>query len=158
MEVTYNISINESYYRTLIDRYYRQRPFVFRLPIQFGILAFAGATAFGFLIIAPLGTRVVFALVIAASIFFGGVAVTKWAIFQRFRYRADFGAIASITMSEAGLRASGPHVQGKWDWAAYPSAVRYPRFVNCGRRSRVVRCIPSTPKNITAFGLEFNYN
>ncbi|SRR6266404_1726141 len=155
MEVTYNFSINEIYYRTLIDRYYRQRPFIFRLPIQFGILAVAGATAFGLLIIAPLATRVVFALVIAASIFFGGVAVTKWGIFQRFRYRADFGAMASVTMSEAGLSASGPHVQGKWNWAAYPSAVRYPDGIMLLRRG-VIRWLPDsallvgTPEDATA--------
>src|ERR1700693_5336555 len=120
MEVTYKININESYYRTLMDRYYRQRPFVLRLPVQFGFVALGGATAFGFFIIAPLGSRVVGALVFAASIFFGGVAVTEWGIYQRFRYRAEFGATASVTMSEAGLCASGPHVQGKWDWTAYP--------------------------------------
>ena len=143
MEVTYNFSIDETYYRTLIDRYYRQRPFVFRLPIQFGILAVAGAAAFGFLIIAPLATRVVFALVIAASIFFGGVAITRWGIFQRFRYRADYGSMASVTMSEAGLSASGRHVQGKWDWAAYPSAVRYPDGIMLLRRG-VIRWLPDS--------------
>ncbi|HSY08891.1 MAG TPA: hypothetical protein VK820_10210 [Steroidobacteraceae bacterium] len=89
MEVTYQIIINESYYRTLIDRYYRQRPFIFRLPVQFGTLALVAATAFVLFIFAPLGTRVMFALVIAASLFFGDVAATKWSIYQRFRYRAD---------------------------------------------------------------------
>jgi len=155
MEVTYKININESYYRTLTDRYYRQRPFIFRLPVQFGILALVGAAAFGLFIFAPLGTRVVFALVIAASVFFGGVAATKWGIYQRFRYRADFGATATVTMSEAGLDASGPHVQGKWDWAAYPSAVRYPDGIMLLRRG-VIRWLPDsallvgTPEEATA--------
>jgi hypothetical protein len=113
------------------------------------------ATAFGLFIFAPLGTRVVFALVIAASVFFGGVAATKWGIYQRFRYRADFGATATVTMSEAGLDASGPHVQGKWDWAAYPSAVRYPDGIMLLRRG-VIRWLPDsallvgTPEEATA--------
>jgi len=155
MEVTYNIGINESYYRTLIDRYYQQRPLVFRLPIQFGILAVGSATAFGFGIVAPVVPRVVFALVIAALVFFGGIAITKWGIFQRFRYRAEFGAMASITMSETGLSASGPDIQGKWAWAAYPNAVRYADGIMLLRRG-VIRWLPDsallvgTPEDATA--------
>lgn len=58
-------------------------------------------------------------------------------------------------MSEAGLGASGPHVQGKWDWAAYPSAVRYPDGIMLIRRG-VIRWLPDsallvgTPEEATA--------
>ena len=81
--------------------------------------------------------------------------VSTWGIYQRFRYRADFGAEPTVTMSEEGLGASGPHVQGKWDWPAYPSAVRHPDGIMLLRRG-VIRWLPDsallvgTPEDATA--------
>jgi hypothetical protein len=143
MDVTYKIRINADYYRTLIDRYYEQRPFVFRLPVQFGFLALVAASLFVLAMDTSLGIKVVIAVVFAALIFFGGIAVTKWGIYQRFRYRADFGTDATVTISEMGLVADGRHVQGKWDWAAYPRAVRYPDGIMLLRRG-VIRWLPDS--------------
>jgi hypothetical protein len=124
-EITYKIHIDEIYYRTLIDRYYTQRPLLFRLPVQFGLLALISAGAFLSFIIAPLENKAAVSIIMAAVVFFGGIAATKWGIYQRFRYRGDFGTDATVSMSEAGLVANGRHAQGKWNWAAYPGAVRY---------------------------------
>jgi hypothetical protein len=143
MDVTYKIHINADYYRTLIDRYYEQRPFVFRLPVQFGFLALVAASLFVSAMDGSVGIKVAIALIFAALIFFGGVAVTKWGVYQRFRYRADFGTDATVTISEMGLVADGRHVQGKWDWAAYPSAVRYPDGIMLLRRG-VIRWLPDS--------------
>ncbi len=143
MDVTYKIHINADYYRTLINRYYEQRPLVFRLPVQFGFLALVAASIFVAVMNAALEIKVAIALIFAALIFFGGVAVTKWGIYKRFRYRADFGTDATVTMSEMGLVADGQHVQGKWDWAAYPSAVRYPDGIMLLRRG-VIRWLPDS--------------
>jgi hypothetical protein len=46
MDVTYNFRVDATYYRTLIERYYRQRPLLYHLPVQFGLVALIGATAF----------------------------------------------------------------------------------------------------------------
>jgi len=46
MEVTYKFSVDAAYYRTLIGRYYRQRPFLFHLRVQFGFLALIITGAF----------------------------------------------------------------------------------------------------------------
>src|SRR6266404_3765102 len=105
MDVTYKIHINADYYRTLINRYYEQRSFVFRLPVQFGFLALIAAGIFVSAMDVSLGIKAAIALIFAALIFFGGIAITKWGIYQRFRYRADFGTDATVTMSEMGLVA-----------------------------------------------------
>jgi len=141
MEVTYKFRVDAAYYRTLIDRYYQQRPFPFRLPVQFGFLAFIVGGAFASVEDAPFGFKVAIAVIVAALVFFGGVALTKWGIYQRFRHRADFGTEATVTMSAVGLVASGLHVEGKWDWAAYPRAVRYSDGIMLLRRG-VIRWLP----------------
>jgi hypothetical protein len=141
MEVTYKFRVDAAYYRTLIDRYYQQRPLPFRLPVQFGFLALIIGGAFASVEVAPLGFKVGIALIVGALVFFGGVALAKWGIYRRFRYRADFGTEATVTMSGAGLIASGPHVEGKWDWAAYPRAVRYSDGIMLLRRG-VIRWLP----------------
>jgi hypothetical protein len=79
MDVTYKIHINADYYRTLINRYYQQRPFVFRLPVQFSFIALVAAGIF--VSATSLGIKVAITWIFAALIFFGGVAVTKWGIF-----------------------------------------------------------------------------
>jgi hypothetical protein len=154
-EITYKIHIDEIYYRTLINRYYRQRPLLFRLPVQFGLLALIVAGAFLSFLIAPLENRAAAAITMAAVVLFGGIAITKWGIYQRFRYRGDFGTDATVSMSEAGLVATGRHAQGKWDWVTYPGAVRYSDGIMLVRRG-VIRWLPDsaliigTPEEATA--------
>lgn len=142
-EITYKIHIDEIYYRALINRYYRQRPLLFRLPVQSGLLALIVAGAFLSLLIAPLENKAAAAIIMAAVVFFGGIAITKWGVYQRFRYRGDFGTDATVSMSEAGLVATGRHAQGKWDWAAYPGAVRYSDGIMLLRRG-VIRWLPDS--------------
>jgi len=116
MEVTYKFRVDAALLSNVNDRYYQQRPLPFRLPVQFGFLAL--------IVGAPLSQSKLRARIQdwdcsdrgCVSIL-GGVALTKWGIYRRFRYRADFGTEATVTMSAAGLVASGPHVEGR-DWAA----------------------------------------
>jgi hypothetical protein len=138
MEVTYKFSVDEAYYRTIIARYYQQRPFLFHLEVQFGLLALLIWGVFGLVLGSPFT-----GLAFAVLTFFGGVAVTKWGIFQRFRYRGDFGTQATITMSPDGLVASGHHVQSKSAWAAYPRAVRYSDGILL-LRAGVIRWLPDS--------------
>jgi cation transport ATPase len=155
MDVTYKFRADAAYYRTLIDRYYQQRPFLLSLMAQFGLLALIIAGAFLSTAVAPIGLKVGIALIIAALIFFGGVAFTKWGVYQRLKHRADFGMEATVTMSAGGLVASGPRFEGKWNWAAYPRAVRYSDGILLLRRG-VIRWLPDsalvvgTPTDATA--------
>jgi hypothetical protein len=143
MQVTYKFSVDAAYYRTLIERYYRQRPLLFHLRVQFGILALIVSGVFVVGIDSPLEIKGPVALVLGALAFFGGIAATRWGIFQRFRYRADFGTDVTVTMSADGLVGSGRHVEGKWAWAAYPRAVRYPDGIML-LRAGVIRWLPDS--------------
>ena len=46
-------------------------------------------------------------------------------------------------MSADGLVGSGRHVEGKWAWAAYPRAVRYPDGIML-LRTGVIRWLPDS--------------
>jgi hypothetical protein len=143
MDVTYKFRADSKYYRTMIDRYYQQRPIPFRLTIQFGLVALVFAGGFVWAVVAPLGLKVGIGLLIGALVFFGGVALTKWGVYQRMRRRLDFNTEASVTMSASGLVGSGARAEGKWSWAAYPRAVRYPDGIMLLRRG-VIRWLPDS--------------
>jgi hypothetical protein len=125
MAVTYKLTIDKDYYRKLIARYYQQRPFFFQLPVQFGAIALALAASLTFGFGTPSLEVVSFAASVGTLVYFGGIALTKWGIFQRFRFRADFGTEVTVTMSDTGLPATGRHVEGTWTWEAYPKSVRF---------------------------------
>jgi hypothetical protein len=125
MTVTYKFRIDADYYRDLIDRYYQQRPLIFRLQVQFGFAALVSIVLVAFGFVAPTVNVAIVAATMAGLVYFGGIAVTRWGIFQRFRYRADFGTEVTVTMSDTGLTAAGLHSEGKWVWGAYPSAARF---------------------------------
>jgi hypothetical protein len=155
MDITYKFTVDATYYRTLIDRFYRQRPLPLRLTTQFGLLALiVGVT---FIAFAPSFVRfkVWVALAIVALVLFGGVALTKWSIYRRLKRRADFGTEAMLTMSGAGLVGSGSKSKGEWSWAAFPRAVRYADGIMLLRRG-VIRWLPDsalmvgTPADATA--------
>jgi hypothetical protein len=155
MDITYKFRADAVYYRTLIDRYYQQRPFPFGLTTQFGILALIIAGAFLSAVVAPMEFKVGIALILAVLVLFGGVALRKWGLYQRLKRRADFGREATVTLSAAGLAASGVHSQGSWNWAAFPRAVRYRDGIMLLRRG-VIRWLPDsalvvgTPADATA--------
>ena len=155
MDVTYKFRADAAYYRTLIDRYYQQRPFLLSLTAQFGLLALIVAGIFLASVVAPIEIKVGIALIIAASVLFVGIALRKWSLYQRLKQRADFGAEATVTMSVHGLVASGAHSEGRWNWASFPRAVRYRDGIMLLRRG-VIRWLPDsalvvgTPADATA--------
>ena len=125
MNITYRFRVDESYYRNLIDRFYRQGSVIRRPSVQFGILAFIVAALLVGQASVPTAGVLLGATVAAALMFVGGVSLTTLGILRRFRRKADFGTEATVTLSEEGIAAHGEHVQGKWDWAAYHHAVRF---------------------------------
>ena len=144
MEVTYRHRLDAAYFRTLIDRYYRQRPFIFWLPVQFGLVAVMTDT---FILGAATSVTVetlVLVITVGAAIVYLGTYLTKWGIFVlRFTSRADFGKEATVTLSGTGIATRGEHVSGEWGWAAYPKAVRFPDGILLLRRG-VIRWLPDS--------------
>ena len=155
MNITYKFTVDATYYRTLIDRFYRQRPLPLRLTSQFGILGLILGITFLWFAPALVRFKGWIALAIVALVFFGGVALTKWSIYRRLKRRADFGTEAILTMSGAGLVGSGAKSTGEWSWAAFPRAVRYADGIMLLRRG-VIRWLPDsalmagTPADATA--------
>ena len=151
----YRFRADAAHYRTVIDRYYGQRAFLLRLPMQYGIVSLAIVGAFlGF---KGMSTRIAvgigFLVVVASTM--GLVALTKVSILWRFKRRADFGAEVTVTVSKDAIISSGRHAEGKWGWQAYPRSVRYPDGILLMRRG-VIRWLPDsalqegTPADATA--------
>ncbi|MDP9083119.1 MAG: hypothetical protein M3N50_05070 [Pseudomonadota bacterium] len=140
MEIVYTLRIDAPYFKTLIDRYYRQRPMLLRLPARFGMLAIVVSCVY-------LWNKTVSAVmalgvsVVVAAVIFCGVALTKLAVLQRFKRRADFGTDVTVTLSTDGLTASSENLQGKWGWASYPRSVRYGDGILL-LRAGVIRWLP----------------
>jgi hypothetical protein len=153
--LVYKFRADAAYYRAIIDRYYGQRVFLLRLPVQYGIVSLAIVCAFlgykGLFTRTVLGIGILAVVLLAAGL----VAATKISILWRFKRRADFGTEAIVTLSKDAISSSGPHAEGKWGWQAYPHSVRYPDGILLMRRG-VIRWLPDsalqegTPADATA--------
>lgn len=151
----YQFRADAAYYRTIIDRYYGQRTFMLRLPVQYGIIALAILGIFLGTRRSPSRASVGIAVGAALLLTAGMVAATKIGILHRFKRRADFGAETTLTVSREEITSSGRHAQGRWGWQAYPRSVRYPDGILLLRRG-VIRWLPDaalqqgTPADATA--------
>jgi hypothetical protein len=139
--LVYQFRADAAYYKTTIDRYYGQRRFLLRLPVQYGIVSLAALGIYlgnaRSLSRADVGIAAVVALLATV----GMVTLTKIGTLYRFKRRADFGAETTVTISKQEIASSGHRAQGKWGWQAYPHAVRYPDGILLLRRG-VVRWLP----------------
>ena len=142
MKVSYNFSADAAYYKSVLDRYYRQRPFLFRLPVQFGILALLIA---GCLLLMANSITLI-PLLIGAAVLVTGVLVTKAGILLRLRSKAEFGEDVSVVISDDGVEANGRHTKGTWQWAAYPRSVRFPDGILL-IRAGTIRWLPDSAIN-----------
>lgn len=139
--LVYKFRADAAYYRTTINRYYRQRRFLLRLPVQYGFISLTALGIFLWNTRSP--SRTVLAIAVVAAVLLMGamVALTKIGVLYRFKRRADFGAETTVTVSKDGLASSGHRAQGKWGWQAYPRSVRYRDGILLLRRG-VVRWLP----------------
>jgi hypothetical protein len=141
--LVYKYRADAAYYRTVIERYYGQRTFLFRLPMQYGIVSLAIVGAFlGFKSLwtrTAVGIGILVVVVLMAAL----VALTKTSILRRFKRRADFGAETTVKVSKEAIVSSGRHAEGEWGWQAYPRSVRYPDGILLMRRG-VIRWLPDS--------------
>jgi hypothetical protein len=141
--LVYKFHADTAYYRTIIDRYYRQRAFPLRLWVQYGILSLAIVGAFlgfkGSFTRTAVGVGLLVVILSTAVM----AALTKIAVLYRFKGRADFGTETTVTLSREAITSSGRHAEGKWGWQAYPRSVRYPDGILLLRRG-VIRWLPDS--------------
>jgi hypothetical protein len=153
--LVYKFSADAAYYKTIIDRYYRQRAFLLRLPVQYGIVSLAIVGAFLGFKGSFTRTGVGIGILVVVLLTAGMVALTKIGVLYRFKRRADFGAEVIMTVAKDAITSSGRHAEGKWGWQAYPHSVRYPDGILLMRRG-VIRWLPDvalqegTPADATA--------
>jgi len=127
MTYTYELRLDEPYFRTMIQRYYRQRPMLLRPLWQ---LALLGGLILAVSVWVPFeGSRVGFTLAllvlycVAAAV---ALAVLRALAFQTYRYSSYFGGTSLCQISGLGLHIAGAWPEHTVDWAAFKSAVRFP--------------------------------
>src|SRR5258708_6552544 len=107
MEITYKFRADIAYYRAVVDRYYSQRPFLLRLPVQYGIFSLTVTGLFLWGMDSASQEALAIAAIIAVAIVAGMIFLTKMGILYRFKNGAEFGADATVLISEEGVSASG---------------------------------------------------
>jgi hypothetical protein len=153
--LVYKYRADAAYYRRVIGRYYRQRTFLLRLPMQYGVVSLSIVGAFlgfkGLWTRSALGIGMLVVVALTAAL----VALAKAGLLWRFKRRGDFGAETTVTVSKEAIVSSGRHAEGKWGWQAYPRSVRYADGILLMRRG-VIRWLPDaalqegTPGDATA--------
>lgn len=144
MNFTYKFIFDTAYSEVLIERYYRQLPWILHLRVQFSIV-FALCAAAWLILQWPDISWVAMLTVPALAVvgMLGCVHIVQWGILMKIKGKRDFGLEAIITMSEQGLNASGGSFKNDRDWSAYQRSVRFPDGILL-RRPGVIRWLPDT--------------
>lgn len=124
-QVHYHWSYDAAYYSTVVDRYYKQLPFILHLPIQYTLLWLGITVPLLIRIGTPTLVFVGWALLIGAIGIPGLVVLTKHGIKLKFRLRSSFGTDVDFFTSEAGIMIHQKSLNGAYPWTTYSRAVRF---------------------------------
>ncbi len=102
LTINYKWRYDTKYYAAVVDRYYRQLPFILHLPSQFTILWILGILAFSWITGETLREFGGWALLIGAVAIPSFVLLTKLGIRLKYRLRAGFGTETSFSMADTG--------------------------------------------------------
>jgi hypothetical protein len=123
---TYRFIFDEAYIRTMIERYYQQRPLILRPVWQLVLL---GVLMTIWLSVFPIGDSPIPFILMMGSVYalfaIGALAVLRTMVYQKFRYTSYFGKTSIRVLSDEGLSVSGPGPAYLVEWAVLESAVRY---------------------------------
>ena len=123
----YQYLFDAAYCKTVIARFYRQRPFYLRLHYQFAAIALLIVLAWFSTQASPAhASRTTFiALCVTGALILGFIFLVRFAIMLKLRKSREFGKQVTVTLSDEGLDASGSNGRSAIKWSAYPRAVRY---------------------------------
>jgi hypothetical protein len=123
----YQYLFDAAYCRTVISRFYRQRPFYLQLHYQFAAIALLIVVAWFSTQASPARvSRAPFiALCVTAVVIVGFIFLVRFAIMLKLRKSREFGKQVTIALSDEGLEASGSNGRSTVKWSAYPRSVRY---------------------------------
>lgn len=126
MDIEYRYRCDDGYFKVVIDRQYRQGPWLLRLPVQFAFIGIGGMIILLALWGASDPKMISLIAVICGVMAVSGVWATKLSLMMRFRSRQGFGAEAVTTLSEAGVGLGNAEHHSVVAWSRYPRAVRFP--------------------------------
>jgi hypothetical protein len=139
---TYRFTFDEPYIRTMIERYYRQRPVLLRPAWQ---LALLGVVMTIWLSVLPISDNPIPFLLVAGSLYaifaIGALAALRAMVYQKFRYTSSFGKTTTCVLSEEGLSILAPGRTHVVDWWKLESGVCYPDGILLLRRG-VISWLP----------------
>ena len=126
MSIEYHVKGDADYFRTVRDRYYRQRPFLLRLTSQFSIL---GAClilpwVYAWVTETPWKDGAKFGIPVGIGVAIGSLYLTKALILARLTGRGK-NSEGTVTLSEDGVTGRGQRGQTLQFWTSYPRAVRF---------------------------------
>jgi len=142
--IDYRWRYDARYYAAVVDRYYRQLPFVLHLPSQFTLLWLLGVLLFSWVTGESIKEFAGWALLIGAVAIPSLVVLTKLGIRLKYRLRArsGFGTETSYSMAETGVTITGTG-QGTFAWSVYSRAIRFSDGLLLMRKG-AVRWLPDT--------------
>lgn len=141
MKLMYRWRYDAPYYRTVIDRYYRQLPFLLHLPTQFTLLWLLMVGMSWLLTDIPLSHILQWALPMGAVAVPSLVILTKKVIWLKFRIRPSFGSEACYTLSDGGGRIQQLSGASEFPWSTYARAARFSDGILLLRRG-AIRWLP----------------
>lgn len=141
MVIIYRWRYDATYYRAVIDRYYRQLPFVLYLPTQFILLWSLVVAMCWYLTDIARTELVMWALLIGAIAIPTLVFLTKKAIFLKYRIRPSFDSEACYSFSDSGGTIQQHAGETRFPWSTYVRAVRFPDGILLLRKG-AVRWLP----------------
>lgn len=124
--INYRWRYDTRYYRAVIDRYDRQRPWVLHLSVQFAVL---------WLLLLGISAAVNRGINIRTMIWWvlGGcvgiplaISITKHGIMRKYRLRKSFGSEACYSMTQEGVAIHEASLNGSYPWSVYSRAIRFP--------------------------------
>ena len=141
MVIIYRWRYDATYYRAVIDRYYRQLPFVLHLPTQFILLWLLVVAMSWYLTDIARTELVIWALLIGAIAIPTLVFLTKKAIFLKYRIRPSFDSEACYSLSDSGGTIQQHAGETRFPWSTYVRAVRFPDGILLLRKG-AIRWLP----------------
>lgn len=145
MALRYQYLFDAAYCKTVISRFYRQRPFYLQLHYQFAAIALLIVLAWFSTQASPAhASRATFVvLCVAGAVILGFIFLVRFAIMLKLRKSREFGKQVTIALSEEGLEASGSNGRSSVKWSAYPRSVRYPDGILLARGG-AIRWLPDS--------------
>jgi hypothetical protein len=122
----YKYIFDAGYCKTVISRFYRQRPFYLRLHVQFAAITVVILLAwFSTQSDAHSSHVLLISVCVVGAVILGFIFLVRFAVMMKLKGSREFGKEVSIELSEEGLDASGSNGHSTVKWGAYPHSVRY---------------------------------